>query len=242
MEPRHRFSPAERTGCSRDHIVDLEAPPCSLHQAVVEPFLRLRAAAATDGIDLLPASSFRDFSRQLAIWNGKCRGERALRDRDGRLLEATALDDDQLVDAILQWSALPGTSRHHWGTDFDVIDGAALPHGYRVQFIPAEYAEDGIFSRLNGWLSAHAEEFGFYRPYGTYHGGVQPEPWHLSHAATAQCALAQFSVEVLHQALEASGILAWSALQGRLPAIVERYVRNVDAPPLGGPTPATMPA
>jgi len=239
MEPRYRFSPAELTGRSREHIVDLEAPPCSLHRAVVEPFMRLRAAAATDGIDLLPASSFRDFSRQLAIWNGKCRGERALRDREGRLLDAATLDDNRLVETILQWSALPGTSRHHWGTDFDVIDGAALPRGYRVQFIPAEYAGDGVFSGLNSWLNAHAEDFGFYRPYGTYRGGVQPEPWHLSHAATAECALAQFSVEVLRQALDGSGILAWPALEGRLPEIVERYVHTVDAPPTGELTPAT---
>ena len=33
------------------------------------------------------------------------------------------------IDAILCWSALPGGSRHHWGTDCDVIDAAALPAG-----------------------------------------------------------------------------------------------------------------
>ncbi len=33
------------------------------------------------------------------------------------------------VAAILVWSALPGASRHHWGTDCDVIDAAALPPG-----------------------------------------------------------------------------------------------------------------
>jgi LAS superfamily LD-carboxypeptidase LdcB len=242
MEPRYRFSPEELTGRSRDLIVDLETPPCSLHHAVVEPFLALRAAAAASGIDLLPVSSFRDFSRQLAIWNGKCRGERELRGRDGKLLDATILDENALVDAILQWSALPGTSRHHWGTDFDVIDGAALPAGYRVQFIPGEYAADGIFSRLNRWLDAHAEGFGFYRPYGSYRGGVQPEPWHLSHAATAESALAQFSVEVLQQALAASGIQAWPVIQAQLPAIVARYVRNVDAPPESSAIRATRPA
>jgi LAS superfamily LD-carboxypeptidase LdcB len=242
MEPRHRFSPEELTGRSRNLIVDLETPSCSLHHAVVEPFLALRAAAATDGIDLLPVSSFRDFSRQLAIWNGKCRGERALRGRDGQLLDATLLDEDALVDAILQWSALPGTSRHHWGTDLDVIDGTVLPPGYRVQFIPGEYAADGVFSVLSRWLDAHAEGFGFYRPYGSYRGGVQPEPWHLSHAETAESALAQFSVEVLQQALAASGIQAWPAVQARLPAIVARYVRNVDAPPAGSVIRATRPA
>ena len=35
-------------------------------------------------------------------------------------------------DAILLWSALPGASRHHWGTDFDVFDRAAVPPDYRA--------------------------------------------------------------------------------------------------------------
>lgn len=230
MEQRYRFSPEELTGRSRSHLVELAAPPCILHHAVVEPFLALRAAAAADGIDLVPASSFRDFARQLAIWNGKCRGERELRGPDGQLLDAAALDEEALVDAILQWSALPGTSRHHWGTDFDAIDLAALPPGYRVQFVTEEYAAGGIFSRLNDWLDAHAATFGFHRPYGSYRGGVRPEPWHLSHSAVAEAALAQFSVEVLRQALDASDILAGAVVNRRLTGIVEQYVRNVDAP------------
>ncbi len=89
-------------------------------------------------------SSFRDFERQLAIWNGKCRGERDLLDR-GRASGwmPAALDQDALVSAILLWSALPGASRHHWGTDMDVIDAAAVPAGAAVQLEPAEYAPGG---------------------------------------------------------------------------------------------------
>jgi LAS superfamily LD-carboxypeptidase LdcB len=242
MEPRYRFSPQELTGLSRSHIADVAVPVCSLHHAVVEPFLAMRDSAARDGIELVAASSFRDFARQLAIWNGKCRGERELLDRDGKRLDAASLDEDALVDAILQWSALPGTSRHHWGTDLDVIDTAVLPAGYRVQFIPEEYAADGMFARLNQWLDARAAEFGFYRPYGSYRGGVQPEPWHLSYAPAAADALAQFSVEVLRQALDASDILGRPAIEKRLPGIVERYVRNVDAPSAGCLTRATGPA
>ncbi len=84
MSPQFRFLPHELTGQGRSHIVDVPVPVCSLHRAVVAPFLALRAAAAADGIDLLPVSSFRDFDRQLYIWNAKCRGERELRDASGR--------------------------------------------------------------------------------------------------------------------------------------------------------------
>jgi len=233
MEPEYRFSPQELTGRSRSHIVDLAEPACSLHHAVVAPFLALRAAAAADGIDLLPVSSFRDFARQLAIWNGKCRGERELRDQHGELVAAMSLDADSLVATILHWSALPGASRHHWGTDLDVVDAAAMPEGYRPQLVSSEFAPDGMFAKLDGWLTANAAEFGFYRPYTTWRGGVQPEPWHLSHALVANQALQQFSVPMLRQALDEVMLESRDAVQRQLPQIVERYVMNIDAPPAG---------
>jgi LAS superfamily LD-carboxypeptidase LdcB len=233
MEPDFRFSPQELTGRSRSHIVDLADPACSLHHAVVAPFMALRAAAAEDGIDLQPLSSFRDFDRQLTIWNGKCRGERPLRDSRGLLVSAGTLDEDTLVRTILEWSALPGASRHHWGTDMDVVDAAAMPPGYRPQFETHEYAPGGVFAGLDSWLAARAEEFGFFRPYTVYRGGVQREPWHLSHARVADAALGQFSAEVLQQALDDSALLCRSAVNRLLPQIVERYVMNIDAPPAG---------
>src|SRR5690606_3297222 len=174
--------------------------------------------------------SFRDFDRQLAIWNAKASGERALLDADGNLLDAGTLDEEALVAAILHWSALPGASRHHWGSDFDVMDAAALPPGYRMQVVPQEFAPDGVFAALGTWLDAHAGEFGFYRPYSTWRGGVQPEPWHLSHAAVAAAAQGQFSVELLREALEAAPLAGKAAVTRQLPQIVARYVLNVDAP------------
>jgi len=45
--------------------------------------IALRAAAQAQGIELAAASSFRDFERQLGIWNDKFLGRRALLDRDG---------------------------------------------------------------------------------------------------------------------------------------------------------------
>jgi len=225
------FSPDELTGRTRSHIVEVESPRCSLHRAVVQPFLAMRAAAAGEGIDLVPFSSFRDFDRQLVIWNAKARGERELRGADGQLLDAQRLDDDARVAAILCWSALPGASRHHWGTDFDVMDAAALPPGYRLRVVPEEYAPDGVFGRLNAWLDACAGQFGFYRPYARWRGGVQPEPWHLSHAAVAAAALQQFSIEVLREALAAAELEGRGAVERRLPEILARYVVNVDPPP-----------
>jgi len=236
------FSAETLTGRSRAHIVDVEDPRCSLHREVVQPFLTMRAAALAQGIDLVATSSFRDFDRQLAIWNGKCRGERELVDADGQRLDARALSEEQLVDAILIWSALPGASRHHWGTDMDVIDCAAVPAGYVVRLVHEEYAAGGIFSRLNRWLDDNAARFGFFRPYAVFRGGFRPEPWHLSFAPVAAVAERQLSSELLQQALAAAPMDAVKAVRSRLPQIMERYVRNVDAPPAdiaGAAIPAT---
>jgi LAS superfamily LD-carboxypeptidase LdcB len=222
------FTALELTGRSRGHIVEVAWPRCALHHAVVAPFLALRAAAADAGIDLNPVSSFRDFERQLAIWNAKCRGERDLLDRDGQVLDFASLDEGALVSAILNWSALPGASRHHWGTDFDVIDAAAVPEGYEVQLVPGEYAAGGVFETLNEWLSSNAAGFGFYRPYVTDRGGYRPEPWHLSYAPVANVALRGFSVSLLEEAMQGVSLGAANTVQQRLPEIVERYVHNVD--------------
>ncbi len=157
-------------------------------------------------------------------------------------MTAAALDEDTLVSTILHWSALPGASRHHWGTDLDVVDAAAMPAGYRPQLVSQEFAPGGVFARLDEWLAGHALRFGFYRPYLTWRGGVQPEPWHLSHAPVAADAQQQFSVQVLQQALDGADLSARATVQRRLPQIVERYVMNVDAPPAGMLNCATRPA
>lgn len=225
------FTDSELVGRARTHIVDVPQPRCSLHRDVVAPFLAMRQAAAAAGIDLVPVSSFRDFDRQLAIWNAKATGQRELLDPDGQPLDAAALDEDTRVAAILHWSALPGASRHHWGTDFDVMDAAALPPGYRLRMITDEYAPDGIFARLTAWLDEHAEGFGFFRPYTCWRGGVQPEPWHLSYAPVADAALAQFSAQALREAVLAAPVEGRDVIARQLPQIFDRYVRNVDPPP-----------
>src|SRR5262245_14118478 len=225
------FTLDQLTGRTREHLCDLSDPKCSLHKGVVSPFLTLRAAAAADGIDLVAFSSFRDFDRQLAIWNGKFRGERPVLGRDGQPLDVATLSEAEKVEAILWWSALPGTSRHHWGTDFDVVDAAAMPAGYKLQVIPSEYLDGGPFQRLTNWLDRHMHAFGFYRPYTTDRGGVSPEPGHLSHAPVAQAAAADFSITGLRAVLEASEIEGKRAVLAALARNYTNYVVNVDPPP-----------
>lgn len=225
------FTLDQLTGQARSHLAEVPGPPCLLHREVVSPFLTLRAAAAVEGIELVAVSSFRDFDRQLAIWNGKFRGERPLHDRDGVPLDVQTLTDEQRVEAILWWSALPGTSRHHWGTDFDVVDAAAMLPGFKLKLVPEEYRSGGPFERLTRWLDVHMQAYGFYRPFGSDRGGVMPEPWHLSYAPVAMAAARQLSLQDLRGVLEAAAIDGKAAVLAALERHYAGYVVNVDPPP-----------
>lgn len=231
MASSPEFTLNQLTGRSRTHLEELKDPPCALHLEVVRPFLAMRAAASADGIELVAFSGFRDFDRQLAIWNGKFRGERPLQDRAGKPLDALALSPAERVAAILWWSALPGASRHHWGTDFDVVDARAKPPDYKLRVVPEEYLAGGPFHRLTRWLDAHMHAFGFYRPYATDLGGVAPEPWHLSHAPVAARAEAAFSLDGLREVLVASAIDGKDEVLAALEGYYMGYVVNVDAAP-----------
>jgi LAS superfamily LD-carboxypeptidase LdcB len=220
----------ELTGRASTHVVQVEEPGCVLHRDTVEPFLAMRAAAVAEGIDLVPVSSFRDFEAQRRIWNAKYRGQRTLYDRAGRALEHSALGEAELIDAILCWSAMPGASRHHWGSDIDVIDRAVLPDPRGIKLLPIEYSPAGPFARLNAWLDSNMARFGFFRPYRTDRGGVSPEPWHLSHAPVASRALSALTESVLRRALEGAEVDGKEELLRRLAQISARYVTSVDAP------------
>jgi LAS superfamily LD-carboxypeptidase LdcB len=221
----------ELTGRTRTHIIELEQPRCALHYEVVTSFLAMRQAALADGVDLQAVSGFRDFDRQVTLWNRKWQGERPLFDRSGAQLDRAALGERQLVDAILCWSAIPGGSRHHWGTDIDVIDAAAMPAGYQVQLLPAEYMPGGVFSALTRWLDVNMQRFGFFRPYQSDRGGAGIEPWHLSYAPVAREALETLSLPVLRAAVAGSEMAGKAVVLDRLPEIYTRFILAVDPPP-----------
>jgi LAS superfamily LD-carboxypeptidase LdcB len=232
----------ELTGRARTHVVELARPKCTLHYEAVASFLAMRDEARQAGIDLAAASSFRDFERQVQIWNRKWSGERPLLDRGGRPIDASALDDSARIDAILCWSAVPGGSRHHWGSDLDLVDSAAIPEGYQVQLVPAEYASDGMFGGLTHWLDANMARFGFHRPYATAGCGAGVEPWHLSYGPVASRAIEELALPVLKRAIAGSQMLGKAQVLERLPEIYTRFILAVDPPAPAQPCAASRSA
>lgn len=214
--------------CSEDDASTIGAV---VHRDVVDPLLELRAAAGTEGFTLALDSGFRSFDRQLSIWNRKASGQRAVLDSDARPIDINTLTPRDLVFAILRWSALPGASRHHWGTDIDVFDSAAMPDGYQVELIPAEVNRGGMFAPLHEWLDgriANRTAFGFFRPYDRDRSGVAPERWHLSYAPLASSYLQQMSPDVLRVAVENADMLLKDEVLKHLDEIYARFVTNIN--------------
>jgi LAS superfamily LD-carboxypeptidase LdcB len=214
-------------GKACSHLVNYTAESCQLHPLALENYLKLQRALAVEGVDLKIASAFRSYDRQQLIWNEKVAGTRPVLDHSGKPLDPKSLTEEALVYAILRWSALPGASRHHWGTDIDVYDAAAIPANYRVQLTSEEYGDKGPFARLNDCLvnrEAQGLSFGFARVYAEDRGGVAPEPWHLSYLPVAQEYQRQLSYDQLEACINSSEMELKRVIIEHLPDIYSRFV------------------
>ncbi len=133
-------------------------------------FQRMHAAAREAGVKLSIVSAARNFSRQQEIWEAKWNGARAV---GGQNIAETIPDPVLRALKILEYSSMPGSSRHHWGTDIDIN---ALTDSYFTQ---------GEGKKVYAWLSRYAVEYGFcqpYTPFGTDRSsGYFEEKWHWSY-------------------------------------------------------------
>ena len=223
-----KLTPDMLTGKSREHLVNLPTPHSPHHflQAqAMKAFQGLQQSTVKNGFNLQPASSFRDFARQQLIWNGKFNGERKVHDDAGYALDLSRLDDWQKAQAILRWSALPGASRHHWGTEIDIFDPDLLPQGQSLQLEPWEYEQGGYFFELSEFLTENLPHFDFNLPFMQMPAEkkIGREPWHISYMPLAEKAKQLFSAEVLLQAWEKEEIGGKATLQQHLPQIFEQY-------------------
>ena len=189
-------------------------------------FKKMQWAAAQDNLDLQILSSYRSFDRQLQIWQKKWSGIATLLDANENVLDAKALSDKEKILAILTWSALPGASRHHWGTDLDVYDKSAVEQSqHDFQLVCSEY-DRGPCTQLNKWLNQNAIKFGFIRPYAKYNGGIAREPWHLSYQASADKISGLVDEKRLLANLMKSDILGLDCIITNMPDIYQRFVLN----------------
>lgn len=176
-----RFNPQDRDGFA---VVPLKYSSRKqyLDKRTLAAFEKLAAAALKAGFHLQAISATRNFITQKAIWDQKFSGNRPV---GGKNLAATIADEKLRALEILRFSSMPGTSRHHWGTDIDLhateIKGPALHNStYKT----------GVGKEFYDWLVANAPLYGFCQPYNgdprarngdAYEHGYQEERWHWSY-------------------------------------------------------------
>ncbi len=192
-------------GLEKENLVRIPGTDYFVQNSVLEPFLKLSESAKKAGFDIRVESAFRSFDRQLSIWNRKATGKLKLLDADGIPFQKIPEDDSERMRAILLWSALPGASRHHFGTELDVVDGNSVPKGYEVELTEEECS--GMFAPFHRWLSEQilaGKSFGFERVFVPGRGKIRPERWHISHRVSAAEQEALFDPETLRNIYERS--------------------------------------
>ena len=153
-----KFNPATDTNfvVIPDHMSTYKGLYCQ--RQTFDAYLAMRDSALRDGITLTIVSATRNFNRQQQIWNRKWQN--------------TQGNDTTKVRQIMRFSSMPGTSRHHWGTDLDFIS------------VETNYWTHGEGLRIYNWLCANAHKFGFFQPYTAdpTRTGYAEERWHWSYA------------------------------------------------------------
>jgi len=150
-------------------------------------FVAMHKAARREGVSLVVVSATRNFKDQKRIWQRKWTGAQLV---DGRDLAKTIPDPIARARAILKYSAMPGTSRHHWGTDID------------INSVEPAYFKSGKGAKVYAWLAANARRFGFCQTYTakgqTRPHGYEQEPWHWSYCPIAKRYLNEYAEQITY--------------------------------------------
>jgi len=121
-------------------------------------FKKMYIDAYRAGFRLVIVSAARNFDYQKRVWNYKW----------SKLSDT--LTDFEKTKNILEYSSMPGSSRHHWGTEID------------LNVLENSYYEQGDGRKILDWMKANAKNYGFCQPYTTdREKGFKEERWHWSY-------------------------------------------------------------
>lgn len=213
------------TGKATNLLVSFKGSSFLVHRDIYADLNKLFNGALQNGIELAFTSTYRSYEDQRIIWNNKVLGLRPVLDSNSKPVDINTKTKEELLFLILRWSALPGASRHHWGTDFDFYDHKTLPPNYKVQLVPSEYEEHGLFYNANCWLLENMATYGFFNPYHLDTGGIHPEPWHLSYRPLSEKLLDNFSYSLFLKHLKVSDFLLRDEIKLHSAEIFRRFIQ-----------------
>lgn len=171
-----RFNPGRHSDFVMIEREYTDKPEIYLRKEAYGAFKRMASDASNVGIRFKIVSATRSFDHQKAIWQRKWTDAKHKH-----------LSDREKALAILQYSSMPGSSRHHWGTDIDLnaLDNAWFARG------------EG--KKLYDWLNSNAHQYGFYQVYTSKdHGrtGYSEEKWHWSYLPLAEKFLSEYNATI----------------------------------------------
>lgn len=188
IQDPEEYSVAELMGKEE---IDLYGQGIDLRKEAHDAFVAMRKAASADGIDIKIVSSYRNFQKQQAIF-----------ERKYEKYSEDGMEPLAAIDKIIEYSTIPGTSRHHWGTDIDIIDGSIKTSGDVL--VPEKFDSGGPFEAFKGWMDENSKTFDFYLVYTNdpRRKGFKYEPWHYSYAPLSIPMLTAFRGKNILQLLE----------------------------------------
>lgn len=202
---RGKFEPAKHPAFVKVPIRYANRKGYYLRAEAFEAFKKMHEAARKDKIDLIIRSAARNFNYQRWIWNRKWKEK-----------TKKIPNPKNRVKDILRFSSMPGTSRHHWGTDIDLnsFNNHWFTHGKGL--------------KLFNWMNDNAHKYGFCRPYTAKNAkrptGYNEEKWHWTYQPLSKAMLK-----------DANGLLTDKKINGFAGsehatslAIVKNYVFGVD--------------
>jgi len=208
------FDPASHPDFVLIDTIHADRSGLYLHKDTYSAFRMMYKAAHNDGIQLQIRSATRNFIAQKNIWEGKWTGETLI--ENGQNASIAYPDPVQRATMILKYSSMPGSSRHHWGTDID------------LNAFDNTWFESGNGLQLYQWLSQNASRFGFCQPYCAKGKnrpyGYEEERWHWSYMPLSQ-QLSQMAADSLKDSMIAGFMGSEVASQLN---IVERYVLGIN--------------
>lgn len=149
-----------------------------LRKETARAFREMADSAALDGIRIFVVSATRNHEYQTDIWTRKW--------------ESRSGADVEKAREILEYSSMPGTSRHHWGTDLD------------INSVEPSYFESGTGAAIYAWMDENAHKFGFFQPYTAQtkgRTGYNEEKWHWSYQPIARKLLKAYNHLVTPEAI-----------------------------------------
>lgn len=166
-----KFDPAKDTAFIKISTKYADRDGLYMRKDAYAAFQKMHDVAMKDGVTLTIRSAARNFANQKRIWEGKWSGSRKLSGNVNAAKKYPRTVPRALK--ILEFSSMPSTSRHHWGTDIDLNN------------FNNEYFTKGRGLKEYEWLTTHANEYGYCQVYTdksvSGREGYNEEKWHWSY-------------------------------------------------------------